>query len=41
MSLKDRLNHRPGRLNRILTGKECPLSGHGVFKEPFVGCFLA
>jgi len=39
--IKDRFDHRPGSLNRILTGEERAVAGHGVSQEPLVGCFLS
>ena len=38
---KDRLDHRPGGLNRVFTGEERAVASHGVGQEPLVGRFLA
>ena len=39
VGLKDWLDHRPGGLNRVLTGEERAVAGHGVAQEPLVGRF--
>ena len=41
MVLKDWIDHRPGGLNRVLTGEKRAVAGHGVAQEPLVGRFLA
>ena len=41
VGLEDRLDHRPGGLNRVLTGEERSVAGHGVAQEPLVGRFLS
>jgi hypothetical protein len=40
MDIKDRVDHRPGGLNRVLAGEERAIAGQGVTQQPFVGCFL-
>jgi len=39
--IKDRVDHRPGGLNRILTGEKRAIAGYGVTQEPRIGCFLS
>ena len=39
--LKDRGDHRPGGLNRVLTGEKRAVAGHGVAQEPLVRRFLS
>ena len=39
VGLEDWLDHRPGGLNRVLTGEERAVAGHGVRQEPLVGQF--
>ena len=39
--LQDRVDHRPGGLNRVLTGEERAVAGHGVAQKPLVGRFLS
>lgn len=34
-------DHRSGSLKCILSPEESTITGHDVFKEPFVGCFLS
>jgi hypothetical protein len=41
VGFKNRIDHRPGGLNRILAGEECPVAGHGITQEPLVGGFLS
>ena len=38
---KDWLDHRPGGLNRVLTGEQRAVTGHGVAQEPLVGWFFS
>jgi hypothetical protein len=38
--LKHWIDHRPGGLNRVLTGEERSISRHGVAQKPLIGCFL-
>ena len=38
---KDRLDHRPGGLDRVLAGEERSIAGHGVAQKPLVGRFLS
>ena len=40
VGLKDWIDHRPGGLNRVFTGEERSIAGHGVPQEPRVGRFL-
>ena len=40
MGCKNWLDHRPGGFNRILTGKQRAVTGHGICQEPRIGCFL-
>ena len=39
--LKDWIDHRPGGLDRVLTGEERSIAGHGVAQKPLVGRFLS
>ena len=41
VGLKDWLDHRPGGLDRVFTGEERAVAGHGVAQEPLVGRFLS
>ena len=41
MVRKDRLDHRPGGLNRVLTSEERAVASHGVAQQPLVGRFLS
>ena len=41
MVLKDRINHRPGGLDRVLAGEERSVAGHRVAQQPLVGRFLS
>ena len=41
VGFKNRIDHRPGGLNRILAGEECPVAGHGITQEPLVEGFLS
>jgi len=38
---EDRIDHRPGGLNRILAGKKRAIAGHGGTQQPLVGRFLS
>src|SRR5512135_458500 len=39
--LKDRVDHRPGGLNRVLSGEERSIASHGISQKPLVGRFLS
>jgi hypothetical protein len=39
--LKDWVHHRPGGLDRVLTGEKRAVAGHGIAQEPFVRRFLS
>src|SRR5579862_186938 len=39
VGLQDWVNHRPGGLNRVLTGEERAVAGHGVAQQPLVRRF--
>jgi hypothetical protein len=39
--LKDWVDHRPGGLNRVLTGEKRAVAGHGVTQKPLVRPFLS
>ena len=41
MGLKNRIDHRPGGLNRVFTGEKRSIAGHGITQKPLVGCFLS
>jgi len=41
MGLKHWIDHRPCGLNRVLTGKERSIAGHGVAQKPLVRRFLS
>ena len=41
MAFKDGIDHRPGSLNRVLTGEERSVTVHGVSQKPLVGRFLS
>ena len=41
MGLKDRIDHRPGGLNRVFTREECSVTQHGVAQKSLVGRFLS
>jgi len=40
VGLKDWIDHRPGGLDRVFTGEERSIAGHGVAQKPLVGRFL-
>ena len=37
MVRQNRIDHRPGRLDRVLAGEQRAVAGHGVAEQPFVG----
>src|SRR5512143_3842817 len=39
--LKDRLDHRPGGLNRVLSGEERSVARQGISQKPLVGRLLS
>jgi hypothetical protein len=41
VGLKDWLDHSPGSLDCILTGKKRSIAGHSVSQEALVGRFLS
>ena len=41
MGFNDWVDHRPGSLNRVLTGEERPVADHGVAQKPLVGRILS
>ena len=41
MVFKDRVDYRPGGLNRVFTGEQRAIAGHRVGQKPLVGRLLS